>query len=90
MFCMNCRIETIYPGSISNLWLKVQNISKNHNVEITGSEEGGTFTFTAVGGLFKGAYKVNGQKVEINIHKKPFIIPCVMIRNFVTDNIGNL
>ncbi|WP_295769312.1 hypothetical protein [uncultured Mucilaginibacter sp.] len=61
--------------------------ASTYNVNYSGTQSDGSFSFNFMGGTFNGKYSVIGKKIEIYISKKPIIVPCGLIEAFLKKHI---
>ena len=58
-----------------------------YKVDFKGSVNGGTFSLILFGSEIAGSFSFNGDTVEWVFTKKPFMLPCQMIKNFIKQHI---
>ncbi|CAM3549175.1 hypothetical protein [Paracidovorax anthurii] len=57
----------------------------DHGGTITGGPSGGAFSVDTPLGSVAGTFMVSGQSCTIT--KRPFILPCKVIENFIRNNL---
>lgn len=69
-----------YPGDKSQLLNKIRNTIGNKGT-LTGNEQQGSFEGDTPVGSFEGSYTIEGDSININITKKPFLVSTSMIKD---------
>lgn len=68
-------------GDVEDLMLRVKKIAKSNNITLQGDHDEGTFDID----LVKGGYKVEGEKIEITVKDKPYLVNCEHLQELLTD-----
>ncbi|RKR82157.1 hypothetical protein BDD43_2326 [Mucilaginibacter gracilis] len=80
-------INIPFTENIDNLLAYGKKQSKDYEGSFEGNTSNGIFDFKAVGGNFKGTYVVKPNLIEITLEKKPFLIPALVIEQFLKMHI---
>jgi hypothetical protein len=84
---MSCTCNQTFTGSAADLYNEIATkIQQNHGT-ITGDASSGTFSVpTPLGGV-EGSYTITGQQITIQITKKPLVLGCGTICDYIKNNI---
>lgn len=74
---------TGFKGSAEDLYAKLAKLVHDHNGRITGGTTAGTVSVSTPLGDIDANYSVKGQKVTIEVTKRPFFLPCSDIEKFI-------
>ncbi len=85
---MGCKLNIDYKGNINELFELGRREASAIGGFVNGNLQSGVFSINALRGTFSGNYSVNANMIEINLDKKPFLIPCVVIEKFLKSNIS--
>ncbi len=69
-----------YPGDKSELLNKIKNTVGDKG-SLNGNEQQGSFKGDTPVGGFEGSYTIEGDNININITKKPFLVSTGMIKD---------
>ncbi|MEL1244177.1 hypothetical protein AAEO56_07900 [Flavobacterium sp. DGU11] len=69
-----------YPGDKSQLLNKIKN-TVGEKGKVSGDEQQGNFAGETPVGDFEGTYTIEGDNININITKKPFLVSTGMIKD---------
>lgn len=84
----DCQFNIPFTGSAESVMAKARSAVEGQGGRFEGTTEAGSFEVSVFGNSLAGSYKTSGQHMEINIHSKPFIIPCSAIESFLTKQIS--
>lgn len=80
-------IEIHFTGTPTDLVSKIDSAIKSKDGKFTGDEVKGTIEISTPVGKISAAYKIEGQKVTVDIIEKPMFIPEEMIKNEIAKMI---
>ena len=83
-----CNFSIPAPGDPSALLQKARSAVTGQGGTFEGNEQGGSFHLSVFGSTIAGAYTVAGGQMEVNIHDKPFLLPCGTIESFLRSQLG--
>jgi hypothetical protein len=69
-----------YPGDKSQLLNKIKSTVGDKG-KVSGNEQQGNFEGDTPVGGFEGSYTIEGDNININITKKPFLVSTSMIKD---------
>jgi hypothetical protein len=82
-----CNFTLGFSGTATGL---VQNI----NMKVTsqggifaGDDSAGNFSVSLLGSNISGSYTITGQQMNVIIDRKPFLISCSQIQNYLKGNL---
>lgn len=84
---MPCNFTLKLSQSPEHLFKKAQVEALKHRITFTGNSSQGSFLINALGGVFEGSYMTTTQTVVVKIDRKPFLIPCSLIENFLIQQV---
>lgn len=84
---MACNFTTKLNKDLNSLYISALKEIPRYGVTFNGTSQGGTFSLTLYGGEISGEFKVSGSFVDWQIRKKPFVLPCIVIKNFIENYI---
>ena len=82
-----CNFTISFAGSATDL---VQNINTKVTGQggvFTGDDSAGSFSVSFLGSSVSGSYSISGQQMAIVIDRKPFLISCGQIQNYLQGNL---
>jgi hypothetical protein len=84
---MSCTCNENFTGSAADLYNEIATqIGQNHGT-ITGDAGSGSFAVPTPLGSVEGSYTITGQQITIQITKKPGVLGCGTICNYIKNNI---
>lgn len=84
---MNTVIKTPFSKNIKDIYQYGLNNAKDYKGKFSGDLTSGTFDFDSYVGRFAGNYIVQGNFIIFTFTKKPFLIPKMIIENFLKSHI---
>ena len=73
-----CQLSFQIKMTLAELLDQIQQLTKQYNGRLTGDEKSGHFSLQFLGSI-EGDYIIEGNKLHINITKKPLMIGCEVI-----------
>lgn len=85
---MSCNFKLPFTGPTEEVLNKARTAVQGQGGNFSGDASTGNFDVTAFGNIIKGSYSVTGNELDINIHDKPFFLPCITIEGFLKNQLG--
>jgi hypothetical protein len=82
-----CNLQFPFIDSVSDLVTNLKDRIEQANGDFNGNTSGGSFSVPTPLGRIEGTYKINGQLLLIAISKRPIIISCNKIAQFIENEI---
>ncbi len=82
-----CNFSIDFSGSAETIFQKAKTAVEKQGGNFSGDMGSGSFSLSMFGTI-SGSYRVNGQKLEIDIDEKPMMIPCSAIESALKSQIG--
>lgn len=82
-----CNFSIDFSGSADSIFQKAKGAVEKQGGSFSGDASNGNFSISMFGTII-GSYRVNGQKLEIDIEEKPMMIPCSAIESALKSQIG--
>ncbi len=86
---MSCKIIIDYPHPKDEAIQKLKNAIELYNGEFDGNTLEGHFKVGTPIGFFEAKYSIQGDEIEIDIVKKPFLISCEKIEKEIKKYLEN-
>ena len=84
---MACSFTIPFTGTASSLVAGTRFKILEDNGQFDGDDKVGKFTIHAVGTVIRGSYGICDNEIMITIERKPFLVSCNMIRDYVVANL---
>lgn len=84
-----CRFEYDFPGKADALVETIREHVSRAGGSFTGSASEGSFVLSTPIGSFRGTYAVSGQTLVLEVHNRPFFVPCSAIETKLAEYIRN-
>ncbi len=85
---MACDFSVPFTGDPQTILGKARQAVESQGGSFDGDLNGGEFDVSVFGNRVAGSYSVNGQTLVMNVHTKPFMVPCSMIESFLVKQLG--
>lgn len=85
---MACEFNVPFTGTPDKVYNKAKSVIESQGGTFNGDETAGDFDVTFFGNRIAGSYTVSGQNLSLNIHTKPFMIPCNMIESMLVKQLS--
>ncbi len=82
-----CEFTVPFSGNAGDILGKARKAVESQGGNFTGDVNSGEFDVSVFGNRVAGTYSVSGQNLQMNIHTKPFMVPCSMIEGFLTKQL---
>lgn len=83
-----CQLTFQIQSPAAELRKQIQKLVEQYDGQLTGDEKSGQFSLQILGSI-EGEYTIDGNKLHINITKKPMLIGCETIsstiKTYLTD-----
>ena len=83
-----CDFSVPFSGEPEIILEKARRAVESQGGNFNGNAESGDFDVSVFGNRVAGSYRVEGQNLQMNIHTKPFMVPCSMIESFLVKQLG--
>jgi hypothetical protein len=84
---MSCNFKLPFSGSADEVLNKARTAVQGQRGNFSGDTSTGNFDVTAFGNTIKGSYSIVGNELSIDIHDKPFFLPCITIEGFLRNQL---
>jgi hypothetical protein len=85
---MACKFSIPFSGNATDILSKAKTAIQSQGGTLSGNESAGDFDVSVFGNTIKGSYLVAGADLDIEIHSKPFLIPCSTIEGFLKNKLA--
>lgn len=82
-----CDFVVPFSGEAEKILGKARQAVESQGGSFVGDIKSGQFDVSVFGNRVAGTYSVNGQNLQMNIHTKPFMVPCSMIEGFLVKQL---
>jgi hypothetical protein len=82
-----CNFDIDFTTTARELFVKLKSSTESANGTIDGDMPAGSFSIPVFGGHISGNYTIAGQILKITITKKPIIVSCNKIREFLQEKL---
>lgn len=76
-----CNFSMKFDNNVHHLISKAKDAISGAGGNFNGNEESGGFDINTFMGKIEGAYTILNDQININITKKPMLVPCSEIEN---------
>jgi len=84
---MACNFTINLSGSATELVQSMEAKLAKQGGTFTGDETGGSFSVSLLGSTISGSYAISEQQMAVVIDKKPFLVSCNQIQNYLESNL---
>ena len=85
-----CQLTFQIQVPAAELLSQIQELAKEHEGQLKGDEKSGHVSLQFILGSIEGDYTIEGNKLHLNITKKPFLIGCETIDFTIKEYIAGL
>ena len=82
-----CEFSVPFSGDAEKILAKARQAVESQGGNFTGDTTTGEFDVSVFGNRVAGSYVVSEQNLQMNIHTKPFMVPCGMIESFLVKQL---
>ena len=83
-----CTFTVPFTGDAENILGKAKHLVEKNGGNFTGDINAGEFSLSVFGNSISGNYTVTGTELNMVITDKPFMIPCSMIENMLSEQLN--
>jgi hypothetical protein len=84
---MGCHLTFQIQVPPAELLSRIQKLAQEYEGQFQGDEKSGRIALHFILGSIEGDYIIEGDKLHLNITKKPFLVGCETIRAMITENV---
>lgn len=85
---MSCICSKNFTGSATDLYNSIKTQIEANGGTITGDDTAGNFSVLTPIGTVGGSYTITGTQISIQISKKPVLVGCTAICNYIDDHLA--
>ena len=84
----SCKFELRLTKEPESLFARAKKAVEYYNVQFDGDINGGRFSLDIWAGSIEGFYSFNNEMLTVNLTKKPILLPCKVIEEFLKAEIN--
>ena len=85
-----CQLTFQIQVPVEELLSQIQELAKEYEGQFKGDEKSGHVSLQLIVGSIEGDYTIEGNKLHLNITKKPFLIGCETIGSTIKGFLAGL
>ena len=85
-----CQLTFQIKVPAAELLSQIQELANEHEGQLQGDEKSGHVFLHFILGSIEGDYTIEGNKLHLNITKKPFLIGCEIIGSTIKEYLSGL
>jgi hypothetical protein len=84
---MGCHLTFQIQVPAAELLSQIQKLAQEYGGQFQGDEKSGRLALHFILGSIEGDYIIEGDKLYLNITRKPFLVGCETINTMITENV---
>jgi len=84
---MGCQLTFQIQVPTAELLSRIQKLAQEYEGQFQGDEKSGRVALHFILGSIEGDYSIEGDKLYLNITRKPFLVGCETISTMITENV---
>ena len=84
---MGCQLTFQIQVPAAELLSQIQKLAQEYEGQFQGDEKSGRVALHFILGSIEGDYSIEGDKLHLNITKKPFLVGCETISTMITEHV---